>query len=245
MASKVAVVTGASRGIGRAIALALANSGMRVVLNYLTSTEETENLAQRINEFSQAKAIRADVADARQVQALVDETLMSFGRVDVLINNAGSIPRPGDWQGITDRTWQRTLDVNLSGVFNCIRYFAPIFLGQKSGNIINISSIYGMLGAAPVIAYTAAKAGVINLTRSFAKELAPFVNVNAIAPGVIDTEMTRSAGEEMIRQITESTPLKRLGRPEEIADLVCFLSSPKAAFITGQIIVADGGYTLR
>lgn len=245
MLAKVAIVTGASKGIGQATAIALARSGMRVVVNYLTSSDEAETLVSHINEFSQAIAVRCDVAEPRQVQTLIDETLRHFGQIDVLVNNAGVIQSPADWHEITDKVWQRTIDVNLTGTFNCIRLVAPVLLRQKSGAIINISSIYGMIGAAPVIAYTVAKAGIINLTRSFAKELAPFVRVNAIAPGVIDTEMTRAAGEDMVRSIIESTPLKRLGRPEEIAGIVSFLASPQADFITGHVLVADGGYMLK
>jgi len=218
---------------------------MHVVANYLTSEEQAKELVRHISEFSKAIAVRADVADATQVRILVEQTLKAFGRADVLVNNAGAILRPGDWQSMTEEVWQRTLDTNLLGVLNCIRSFAPVFLRQESGKIINITSTYGILGAAPVIAYTTAKAGVINMTHAFAKELAPFVTVNAVAPGNIDTEMTRAAGEEFIHSTIEATPLRRLGQPEDVANAVSFLASPKADFITGQVIVVDGGHMLR
>src|SRR6266404_4802492 len=172
--TKVAVITGASRGIGRAVAATLAKEGMYVVVNYFAAAEEAKQVVNDINRFSKAIAVRADVTDTRQVEALVNETIETFGQVDVLVNNAGVILRPGDWQNITDEVWQRTLDVNLKGSFNCIRYFAP-FLRESYGKIVNTTSTYGILGAAPVVAYTTAKAGIINLTRAFAKELAPAI----------------------------------------------------------------------
>jgi 3-oxoacyl-[acyl-carrier protein] reductase len=245
MNTKVAVITGASQGIGRAEALALAKDGMYIVINYLHSAKEAEELVQDIEQFSRAKAIRADVTDPVQVQNTVEETLNIFGHIDVLVNNAGAIPRPGDWQNITEEVWQQTLDINLRGTFNCIRYFSPIFQRQQSGKIINTTSTYGIIGATPVVAYTAAKAGVIDLTRGFAKELAPYVTVNAVAPGNIDTEMTRGAGEEFVHATIESTPLKRLGTVEDVANVVSFLASSRADFITGQVIVVDGGHMLR
>jgi len=245
MENKVAVITGASRGIGKAIAVALAREKMNVVVNYSCSKDQANSVVSRINEFSKAIAIKADVSKSEEVLRMKDEVLEIFGRVDVIVNNAGAILRPADWQTVTDNIWNKTIDINLKGVFNCIRFFAPILLNQKHGKIINITSTYGILGAAPVVAYTAAKAGVINLTRSFAKELAPHVNVNAIAPGNIDTSMTRRAGDEFIDSVIADTPLKRLGLPEDIANTASFLASSKSDFITGQIISVDGGHSLR
>ena len=241
---RVAVITGASRGIGKAIAETLAHEGLAVVVNYLNSSEEAAELVGEINQFSQAIAVRADVANPNEVRLLADESLKSFGRIDVLVNNAGVILRPGAWQDITDDVWHRTMDINLYGAFNCIREFAP-HLKKNNGKVVNISSTYGIIGAAPVIAYTASKAGLLNLTRSFAKELAPSITVNAIAPGNIDTEMTTSAGDEFIRSVIESTPLKRLGSTQDVANAVSFLASSRADFITGQLLVVDGGHMLR
>ena len=245
MSKKVAAVTGASRGIGRAIALELAKEGMNVIVNYLNSEDEAFDLVKEINVFSNAIAIKADVSDIKQVKALLDKAINTFGQVDVLINNAGAIFRDGDWQGISEESWNNTIDTNLKGNFNCIKTFAPIFLKQKYGRIVNITSTFGIMGAAGVIAYTAAKAGIINMTKSFAKEFAPYITVNAIAPGIIDTVMTTGAGEELVNSFIDSTPLKRLGRPEEIAYAISFLVSPKADFITGHVLVVDGGQMLK
>jgi 3-oxoacyl-[acyl-carrier protein] reductase len=182
MNKKVAIVTGASRGIGRAISKALAKDGMFIVVNYFNSKRQAFELVKQINKVSKAVAVQANVSDEEQVQHLIDTTIETFDKIDILINNAGAIFRPGSWQSMTKDSWNRTLEINLLGTFNCIRLTAPFFLKQKSGKIINIASTYGMLGAAPVIAYTSAKAGVINLTASFAKEFAPYVTVNAVAP---------------------------------------------------------------
>ena len=245
MIEGVAVITGASRGIGSAIAIALAESNMKIVVNYLKSEDEAANLVEKINGVSEAVKVKADISNPDEVKYLLNESLQKFERVDILVNNAGAVVRPGDWQSITPDEWLKTIDINLSSVFYCTKAFSTVFMQQKSGKIINISSTYGITGAAPVIAYTAAKSGVINLTRSFAKELAPYITVNAVAPGNIDTDMTRGAGQEFIDFVVNETPLKRLGTPEDVANTVNFLASSKADFITGQIIVVDGGHMLR
>jgi len=245
MIEGVAVITGASRGIGSAIAIALAESNMKIVVNYLKSEDEAANLVEKINGVSEAVKVKADISNPDEVKYLLNESLQKFERIDILVNNAGAVVRPGDWQSITPDEWLKTIDINLSSVFYCTKAFSTVFMQQKSGKIINISSTYGITGAAPVIAYTAAKSGVINLTRSFAKELAPYITVNAVAPGNIDTDMTRGAGQEFIDFVVNETPLKRLGTPEDVANTVNFLASSKADFITGQIIVVDGGHMLR
>lgn len=243
---KVAIITGSSRGIGRAIALELAKDNINVIINYLNSEDKAKKVVDEIKDNGgNAAAIKADVSNFEEVKRLADKTKDIFGPIDILINNAGEIVRPGDWKIIDDNTWERTINVNLRGVFNCIKMIAPDMINQKSGKIINISSTYGIIGAAPVIAYTAAKAGVINLTLSFAKELAPYITVNAVAPGNINTEMTSSSGEEFMKSTIEATPLKRLGEPEDVAYAVSFLASKKADFITGQVIIVDGGHILR
>lgn len=242
----VVIVTGSSRGIGKAIALALAREGLRVVINYLQSEKEAGEVVQEIKKMDHdAFEVKADVAKMEDVELLVDEAIKQFGSIDYLVNNAGVILRPGDWKDITEETWRRTIDVDLKGVFNCIKVVAPYMLKQRQGKIVNLTSTYGIIGAAPVIAYTASKAGVINLTRSFAKELAPYITVNAVAPGNIETELTASAGKEFLEQVIQSTPLRRLGKPEDVANAVVFLLSDKSDFITGHVLVVDGGHMMR
>ena len=243
--NKVAIITGASRGIGRATAIVLAKEGAKIVIDYLNSEEKADEVVQEIKELGgQAIAVKADVAQAGDVERLTEETIKQFGSIDILVNNAGIIVRPSDWKNISDEDWQRTLDVNLKGVFNCIKIVAPYMLRQKRGRIVNISSTYGIFGAASVVAYVAAKAGVLTLTRSFAKELAPYVTVNAIAPGHIKTDLTPKR-EGFIESISEATPLKRLGEVEDVAHAVAFLVSDRADFITGQFLAVDGGHMLR
>ena len=242
MDPKVAVITGASRGIGKAIALELANCGMNIVVNFFKKEELAKEVTEKICKITDAICVKCDVSDSKQVDFLYEETISRFGRADILVNCAGAIEFPSDWANISDSQWDRTFDVNLKGKFNCIKRFAPLFLKQQHGKIINIASTYGIVGAAPVVAYTAAKAGVLNLTKSFAKELAPHVTVNSVAPGNIDTDMTRGAGSDLIKMIVESTPLKRLGQPEDVAYMVSFLASEKASFITGQTFIVDGGH---
>lgn len=190
-------------------------------------------------------SIAADIAKPLEVQRLVKETIENFGSIDVLVNNAGLIIRPGDWKNTGETEWDRTIDVNLKGTFYCIKTVAPYMLEQKKGKIVNISSAFGLIGSGGAIAYTAAKAGVINLTKTFAKVLAPYVNVNAVCPGTIETEMTLAAGDEFIRKVIEGTPLKRIGSPEDVANAVAFLASDKANFITGHALLVDGGYILK
>lgn len=244
--NKVAVVTGASRGIGKAIAISLAREGVAVVVNYLHSEEEAKRVVQDIKALgSEAISVQADVALLAEVQNLHTQALKEFGSVDILINNAGLLIRPPGWETLNEQDWQRMIDVNLKGVLNCILTFAPHMLDRRRGKIINVASVYGILGSAPVVAYSTAKAGVISLTKSFAKELAPYVTVNAIAPGNIDTDLTKGSGQDVINSAIAATPLKRLGQPDEVASAVVFLASPKADFITGHTLVMDGGYMLK
>jgi 3-oxoacyl-[acyl-carrier protein] reductase len=243
--SVVAIVTGGGRGIGRATAKVLATEGAKVVVNFNRSAKEAEEVVRDIQgKGGEAIALKADVSHPEECQRLVEESVHHFGSVDVLINNAGSLIRPGDWKGITDDVWQTTMDINLKSAFNMIRLVGHHMLEQKRGRIVNISSTYGIFGAANVIAYVAAKAGVIALTKSFAKELAPYVTVNAVAPGHILTDLTPKV-PGFVERISAATPLKRLGEADEAAWVIAFLASDRASFITGQIVAIDGGHILK
>lgn len=243
----VAIVTGSSRGIGAETAKLLGQHDVDVVVNFKESRSEGLELVEEIEQLgSRAVALKADVADPNEVSQLVSEAHSEFGRIDYLVNNAGAILRPGHWEEINEETWRKTLDINLKGVFNCTRTVAPYLEENGSGKIVNVSSTYAMMGAAPVIAYSAANAGVLSLTRSFAKELAPKVTVNTVAFGNIDTDMTASAGEEFIEQTIDATPLGRLGSPEEAASAIKSLLLTEASnFITGETLVVDGGHRLN
>jgi 3-oxoacyl-[acyl-carrier protein] reductase len=241
----VAVVTGAARGIGRASALRLAQSGLDVLLVDLDGQGLAEVVAAVHVTGQRAWPCILDVSDEAGFQQLADHTYEGYGPVEVLVNNAGLIPRPGDWRNLTDAVWQRTLDVNLKGVFNGIRAFAPRFVAQQCGRIVNVASTTAMLGSPSTIAYAAAKAGVISLTKSFARALAPHVTVNAVAPGHIDTELTAAARPEVIQLVVEQTPLGRRGSPEEVAEVIAFLASRASRFVTGEVVIVDGGHILK
>ncbi|MFC0435082.1 SDR family NAD(P)-dependent oxidoreductase [Kutzneria buriramensis] len=237
---QVALVTGASRGIGRAIAEQLSAAGYAVVINHRDSADDAGALARRLE---RGMVVQADVADPVAVRAMAARVMATYGRLDVLVNNAGAT-MPGDWRTLAPETWRRCIDVNLTSVFNCIQVFAPMLARTGRGRVVNIGSTYAGMGVGVIAGYAAAKAGVIALTTSFARELAPQVAVNLIAPGNIDTEMTRSVGDEFVQSVIDRTPLRRLGDPADIAALVRFLVSENAAFITGQTIVSDGGHAL-
>ncbi|MCI8848895.1 MAG: SDR family oxidoreductase [Oscillibacter sp.] len=238
-----ALITGASRGIGRAIARTLAQEGWPVCINYLERRDAAEELARELsNSGCRVLPYRADVADRNAVEAMVQAAAETIGPVELLVNNAG-ISQYGLFQEITDAEWNRILAVNLSGPRNTIQAALPHMIGEKRGNIINISSIWGLRGASCEAAYSSTKAAVIGLTRSLALELAPSnIRVNCIAPGCIETDMVRVLSAETRRMLVEQTPLGRLGTPEDIANAVLFLASKNTAFLTGQVLTADGGF---
>lgn len=240
---KVAIVTGSSRGIGRATAMLFAKEGARVVVNYIKEKKKAEELVKIIGKQN-SLLVQADVATEDGVKHLVSETMKRFGRIDILINNAGAIFRPGDWKSDL-ATWYKTIDANLTSAWLMIREVAPIIKKQGKGAIVNVTSVYGILGAAPVLAYTSAKGGLITLTKSFAKELAPTIRVNAVAPSNVKTDMTKGAGPALMEQFRQETPLKRIAEPEEIARVILFLASDEASYITGQTLLVDGGYSLK
>ncbi|MBQ4569094.1 MAG: SDR family oxidoreductase [Ruminococcus sp.] len=243
---KTAVVTGASRGIGAACAVAMAKNGYNVILGYKENKEKAENLAKVLIEGYGVAAIamRADVSVSSQADALIDIAYKNFGRVDVLVNNAG-ISQFKLFTDITDEEWQEMIGTNLTGVFNCSRAAARYMINAKSGSIVNISSMWGQVGASCEVHYSASKAGVIGLTKALAKELAPSnVRVNCICPGVIKTDMLSWVEDETISSLIEETPIGRLGTPKDIADAVAFLCSDSAGFVTGQVLGVNGGFVI-
>ena len=240
---KIALVTGASRGIGRGIALQLAREGWDVCVNYIQQWESAEAVAAQLRSIGQnAMAYQADVADGEAVSAMVRAAEAQLGPVTLAVNNAG-ISGQGLFQDTSDEMWDRHMAVNLGGARNVIRAVLPHMLSEKSGCIVNISSIWGLRGASCEVAYACSKAAVIGLTRSLALELAPSgIRVNCVAPGCIDTDMVKVLGDETRSMLIEETPLGRLGTPEDIAHAVAFFASDKASFLTGQVLTADGGF---
>jgi len=240
---KVALVTGASRGIGRGIALQLAREGWDLCVNYIQHQTAAEETVAEIRAMGRsAIAVQADVADSQAVEAMVRQAKAELGHISLLVNNAG-IAGQSLFQDISDEMWNRYMGVNLGGARNTIRAVLPRMLHEKSGCIVNISSIWGLRGASCEVAYSCTKAALIALTRSLAMELAPsHIRVNCVAPGVINTDMVQVLGQETLQELAQQTPLGRLGTPEDIAHAVSFFASEKASFITGQVLTADGGF---
>ena len=240
---KIALVTGASRGIGRAVARQLAADGYAVGVNYRVRQDCADSLVSELTASGcRALALRADVSDRAQVNDMVRRLEDAFGQVSLVVNNAG-VAGQSLFQDISDEMWNRYLAVNLGGARNTIKAALPHMISEKQGCIVNISSIWGQRGASCEVAYSCTKAGIIALTRSLAMELAPSgIRVNCVAPGVINTDMVQVLGQETVEELIRETPLGRLGTPEDIAYAVAFFASERAGFITGQVLTADGGF---
>ena len=240
---KTAIVTGASRGIGKAIAISLAKEGAEVIINYSSSPENANKVVSEINEFGgKAYPLQADISNENSVNELIKKVLDKHNKIDVLVNNAG-ITKDGLLMRMKTEDWKKVIDLNLSGVFYCTRAVSRQMLKQKKGRIINITSVVGLMGNPGQANYSAAKAGVIGLTQSAAKEFASRgITVNAVAPGFISTDMTKDLNSEAI---LSAIPLGRFGDPKDVAGAVRFLAAdPSAAYITGQTIQVDGGMVM-
>ena len=242
---KIALVTGASRGIGRAVARQLAQQGWRVCINYRVRQDCAESLAAQLAaEGREAMVFQADVSRRQEVQAMVHAVEERWGPVSLLVNNAG-VAGQALFQDVSDEMWHRYFSTNVDGAYHTIQAVLPAMLHAHEGCIINISSIWGQRGASCEVAYACTKAGIIALTRSLAMELAPSgIRVNCVAPGVIRTDMLDALPPEVLPQLAEETPMRRLGTPEDIAHAAAFLASDRADFITGQVLTVDGGFIL-
>ena len=242
---RVALVTGATRGIGKEIALELAQNGLDIAINYRSMQEGMEDLKKEIEEYGvRCEFVGADVANFEQCESMVKETVEKFGKIDILVNNAG-ITKDGLIMTMKKEDFEAVIDINLIGTFNVTRNVIPYMIKQKSGRIINVSSVVGVAGNAGQTNYSASKAGVIGFTKSLAKEVASRnILVNAIAPGFIDTDMTKVLSDNVKEGINAQIPLRRMGSPKEVAKVVKFLASEDSSYITGQVINIDGGMVM-
>ena len=240
--NKTVLITGASRGIGKAIAVAFAQKQYNIIINYNNSESEAISVMKEIKNMNvNVIAVKADVSDRRQVDELISKAIDNFGNIDILVNNAG-IAQQILFNDISESMWDNMFDINVKGVFNCTQAVLPYMIHNKSGKIINISSMWGISGASCEVHYSAAKAAVIGFTKALAKEVGlSGINVNCIAPGFIMTDMNINCSEETLTELKNETPLNRIGTPENVADAAVFLASEAADFITGQILSVDGG----
>ncbi|MBU2044630.1 MAG: 3-oxoacyl-[acyl-carrier-protein] reductase [Candidatus Omnitrophica bacterium] len=242
--NKTAIISGASRGIGRAIALKLAKDGANISFNYLKSEAAAKELESELKSRGvKAKAYQVDIKDFAAVNQWVNDTKEYFGQLDIVVNNAGIIVDKA--LGLMEQAdWQSVIDTNLGGLFNLTRAVIITFIKQKSGNIINISSVAGMTGLPRQTNYSAAKAGIIGFTKALAREVGSYnIRVNAVAPGFIETDMLSGLNDKYKQEAKKHIPLGRFGRPEEVARVVAFLASDKSQYITAQVMVIDGGMT--
>ena len=239
---KSAIVTGGSLGIGTAIALKLAEYGANVAINYRKHKEEAEEVIKKVKEAGRKGLVsQADISVFEDAGKMLDTVIKEFGGLDILVNNAGI-----NWDGViwkmSEEQWDNVIDINLKGYFNYVRAVAPVFREQKSGKIVNVTSINGLRGKFGQANYSASKAGIIGLTKAVAKELGKYgVNVNAVAPGLIETDMMKNATEEVRKMAIEEIVLKRIGQPEEVANVVAFMCSDLARHMTGEVVKVDGG----
>jgi 3-oxoacyl-[acyl-carrier protein] reductase len=242
---KTVIVTGGTRGIGRAIALELARQGADVAFTYLKSTEQANALVDEIkNNGTRAMAVQSDSSDFNQSKQMIDGVLKNFGRVDVLVNNAG-ITRDKALMMMSEEDWHKVIDTNLNGVFNCTRAVIVSMMKQKSGSIINISSVSGVVGMARQVNYSSSKAGMIGFTKALATEVARYgITVNAVAPGFIETDMVEALDKKYLEEMLKLVPMGRMGKAEEVAEVVSFLISDAARYITGQVLNVDGGMAM-
>lgn len=242
---KCAVVTGAAKGIGKAIALKLASSGVNIVLNYRSSEDKAIETEKEILSLGvEVLRIKGDISKANDVENLIDCAKKKFGKIDIMVNNAG-ITKDTLLLRMKEEDFDSVINVNLKGVFNCLKAITPVMVKQKEGKIINLSSVVGLVGNAGQVNYAASKAGVIGMTKSLAKEIGSRgITVNAVAPGFIETDMTDVLGDKFKEEAKKSIPLKRLGKAEDVAEVVAFLASDSANYITGQVIQVDGGMVM-
>lgn len=241
LSGKVALVTGGSRGIGRGIALELIKAGCSVAINYRKDEIRAEETLNMLNKIGYAKAFKADVSSYLESKNMIEEIIKQFGKIDILVNNAG-ISKVGLFIDAKEEDWDEIINTNLKGVFNCCRNVVPHMLSREGGSIINISSMWGNVGASCEVIYSASKGGINSFTKALAKELGPSnIRVNAISPGVIKTEMNSWLSEEEVNELQGEIPLCKFGECEDIGNTVVFLSSDNSKYITGQIITVDGG----
>lgn len=242
---RTALITGAARGIGREISLKLAKSGFNVAVNYRKSSPSVDQLLGELRNFGiRAEAIQADVSIIDEAKNLIDECFEMFGSIDVLVNNAG-ITRDNLLIRMSEKDFDDVISTNLKGAFNCIKHAVPHMLKKRWGRIISLSSVVGITGNAGQVNYSAAKAGIIGITKSLAKEIGTRgITVNAVAPGFIETDMTDVLPDKVKEKMLSLIPLRRIGKPADVANLVSFLASDEASYITGQVINVDGGMVM-